>query len=233
MGASVKGERVLIIWLEYVKDRLGGVGMDLVLIEQKAREVMGERLSHRYREPGYIFTHGQRVGRIALQLRKLIYPGQEQDDSVILVGSWFHDVGKGIEPHWEYGALLVRELLRDLCSPVELGQIAEIVGNHTLRKQKPFPAHVKLVQDADILDHFGSQEIWLNFNRAARSGGGLGESLRFYDEQYAANVLKARKLLNYREAIEFFDKKDEFVQEFVERFRLEATGGLFAEKGKG
>lgn len=207
--------------------------MDLAAIRHKARELMGERLSHPYREPGYIFAHGQRVGRIALQLRELIYPGRNQDDAVILVGSWFHDVGKGIEPHWEYGAILARKALRDYCPPAQLGQIVEIVGNHTLRKQKSFPAYVQLVQDSDILDHFGSQEIWLNFTRAACSQGGLEKSLEFYEERYRANVSRVRKLLNYGESVAYFDEKDRFVREFVGRFRREAGGGLIAAKGKG
>lgn len=194
---------------------------------------MGKRPSHVYREPGYIFAHGQRVGQIALQLRKLIYPGEQKDDAVILVGSWFHDIGKGIEPHWEYGALLARAILRDCCPPDQLEQIAEIVGSHARRKQKPFPYYVKLVQDSDILDHFGSQEIWLNFTRAARSGGGIEESLSFHKEQYGANVSRVRRLLNYEESVTFFDEKDRFVRAFIERFRLEAEGGLIAQERKG
>lgn len=207
--------------------------MDLAAIKEKAKELMGKRSSHRYREVGYIFDHGQRVGEIALQLRKLIFPNEPENDAVILVGSWFHDLGKGIEPHWEYGALLVNEALKGYCSPQELKQIAEIVGGHTLRKQKPFPAYVKLVQDSDILDHFGTQEIWLNFTHAARSGGGLSDSLSFYENEYEAQAAKVRKLLNYEESVVCFDEKDQFVRSFIKRFRLEAEGGMVSKKGKG
>jgi uncharacterized protein len=195
-------------------------------IEEVAWETMGHRQVNPQREPGYIFYHGQRVGKIALQLRELVFPGQDQDDEIILVGSWFHDVGKGIEPHWEYGAILVERILQDYCSPENLDQIVEVVRGHTLRKEKEYPHYVQLVQDGDILDHFGSQEIWLNFLHTAYQRENLAYALEFYDTRYHDQVAKVRGLLNYRQSVEFFDEKDRFVRSFVERLRLEGTGGL-------
>jgi len=200
--------------------------MDLDAIREKAREMMADRPSHRYREVGYVYNHGQRVGEIALQLREMIFPTEPEYDQVILVGAWLHDIGKGIEPHWEYGELLVRQILKDYCPPEQLEQIAQIVGGHTLRKQKPFPFYVKLVQDSDILDHFGTQEIWLSFNYAARSGGTIETTLEYYEKKYNALVAKVRALLNYEESVRYLDDKDRFVRDFVERLRLEAGGKL-------
>ena len=113
--------------------------MDLAAIKELAWQSMGERITHPQREKGFIYYHGQRVAAIALQLRELICPGDESYDQVILVGGWFHDVGKGLEPHWEYGALIAREMLKEHCSPRELEQIVEIVQGHTLRKQRDYP----------------------------------------------------------------------------------------------
>lgn len=200
--------------------------MNLELIRGLAFRSMGQRYSHPDREPGYAYYHGQRVGKIALQLRKLIFPGQEQDDEVILIGGWFHDAGKGIEPHWEYGALITEQILRSHSEPSELAKIVEIVGGHTLRRQKDYPNYVQIVQDADILDHFGSQEIWLNFWHSAYKRQGLENSLSFYDNQYLQHIEKVRGLLNYPESVEFFDEKDQYVREFIYRFRQEAEGKL-------
>ena len=200
--------------------------MDLSVLKEQAWQVMGKRYSHPDREPGYAFYHGQRVGKIALQLRELIFPGEEDFDDVILVGAWFHDVGKGIEPHWEYGALICEQLLCNYCAPLQLEQITEIVRGHTLRKQKEYPHYVKLVQDADILDHFGSQEIWLNFWHSAYRRQALEHSLQFYSDHYVEHVEKVRGLLNYEQSVEYFDEKDSFVREFVERFRREGSGEL-------
>lgn len=200
--------------------------MDLNLLKKQAWQSMGKRYSHPDRELGYAFYHGQRVGKIALKLRELIFQDEESYDDVILVGSWFHDVGKGIEPHWEYGSLICQTLLKELSTPAQLDQIVEIVRGHTLRKEKEYPHYVKLVQDADILDHFGTQEIWLNFWHNAYQRKNLKHSLEFYAEQYILNVEKVRPLLNYKQSIEFFDEKDRFVREFVDRLSKEGLGEL-------
>ncbi len=200
--------------------------MDFGLIQDKAWQSMGKRHSHPDREPGYAYYHGQRVAKIATRLRELVLPAQSGDDDVIVVGSWFHDVGKGIEPHWEYGALICREILQDHCTNEKLKQIVEIVGEHTLRKTKEYPHYVQLVQDADILDHFGSQEIWLNFWHCAYRREALEHSLEFYRESYVEHVAQVRTLLNYPKSVEIFDEKDQFVRTFIERLRREAEGEL-------
>ncbi len=200
--------------------------MNLGLIKEEAWQSMGKRYSHPDREPGYAYYHGQRVAKIALKIRELVLPDQNNDDDVIIVGSWFHDVGKGIEPHWEYGALICREILQDHCPAAKLEQIVEIVGGHTLRKTQEHPHYVKLVQDADILDHFGSQEIWLNFWHSAYRRETLEYSLEFYRDSYMEHVAQVRTLLNYPKSVEVFNEKDQFVRAFIERFRREAGGEL-------
>lgn len=204
--------------------------MDLDLIKRQAWESMGRRYSHPDREPGYAFYHGQRVAKIALQLRELIFPEQDGNDELILVGGWFHDVGKGIEPHWEYGALICREILRDYCTAAQLETIVEIVEGHTLRKHKSYPYYVQLIQDADILDHFGTQEIWLNFWHSAFHRETVEHALEFYTGGgYAENAQRVRSLLNYPQSVALFDEKDRFLQTFVERFRREGQGELIQE----
>lgn len=200
--------------------------MDLKAIRDIAYKKMGERRTHPYREPGYIFYHGQRVGNISLQLRELIFPDKTEHDEVILVAGWFHDVAKGIEPHWEYGALLAGEILKGHCPPAALAQIKEIIAGHTLRKEKAYPDYVCLVQDADILDHYGSMEIWLNFSYAARSGGTIQHVLEFYDEEYQKQFRKVKGLLNYSRSVKLLREKDHFVQEFMDRLRSEGEGDL-------
>lgn len=57
---------------------------------------------------------------------------------------------------------------------------------------------MQLVQDADILDHYGSLEIWLNFQYCALSGWGMERSWEFYAEKYGEQITKVRALLNFR-----------------------------------
>jgi uncharacterized protein len=203
--------------------------MDLEVIREKAWQSMGTRHSHPDREPGYAFFHGQRVAKIAVQLRKLVFPDEEQYDDVLVVGSWFHDVGKGIEPHWEYGALICREILADLCPADKLEKIVEIVGSNTLRKAREYPFYVKLVQDADILDHYGSQEIWLRFWHCAYRRESVDYALQFQRDSYMSHVKKVRALLNFSQSAEFFDEKDQFIRDFMERFAKEAEGELLGK----
>ncbi|HHT41811.1 MAG TPA: HD domain-containing protein [Firmicutes bacterium] len=206
--------------------------MDLDAMRELAHKAMVRRCTHPDRERGFVYYHGQRVAEIALQLRELIFPGEESWDEVITAAGWFHDVGKGIEPHWEYGALLVREMLKDHCSPQELEQIAEIVGSHTLRKQREYPPYVQLVQDADILDHFGTLDIWLDFWHCACRGKGLEDALEFYGDEYLQKVESVASLLNFPESVEILQEKMLFAREFAERFRREAAGELILKRKK-
>lgn len=201
--------------------------MNLEEIRKLALKTMGKRQSHVSREKGYVYFHGQRVARIALTLRTLIYPERTEEDQAILVGGWFHDVGKGIEPHWEYGAVLTKKILEEYCAEPQLAKIVEVVGGHTLRKQKDYPYYVQLVQDADILDHFGSQDVWLSFLYAAANDGNIESTLAYWETEYPKEREKVVAALNFPQSIEFFLEKDRFLGEFVERFRLESTGELW------
>lgn len=203
--------------------------MDLDKVADLAQNLMINRCSHPYREQGYIYFHGQRVGQIALKLRKLIFSHEIDYDQVILAGSWFHDLGKGIEPHWEYGAVLAATVLKDYCSEWELAKIKEIIAGHTLRKEKEYPFYVQLVQDADILDHFGTQDIWLNFTRCGYTGKDMQDSLDFYEEAYDTRMSRIRGLLNFEESMEAFDEKDRFLRDFIHRFREEGKGKLIGK----
>lgn len=224
----MKEKRILELELRIKKASEGwsDVEVDLARIQEVAWETMGTRQANPHREPGYIYYHGLRVGQIALQLRKIIFPSEEIEDQIIQVASWFHDVGKGIEPHWKYGALLVGDLLEGYCSEEELNKIQEIIHYHSLRKEQKYPYYVQLVQDADTLDHFGSQEIWLNFMHTAHARQNVDYVLEFYQSKYEEQVSQVRRLLNYPESVEFFNEKDLFVRNFIDRFAREGRGEL-------
>src|SRR5690606_1118348 len=128
-----------------------------------ARTTMGKRKSHLRREKGFIYYHCQRVANLSLNLRKQLYPDQAAMDDIMYVGALFHDVTKGIEPHHETGVHLVKQLLQEECKVDELEIVATIIAQHNNRHLQELPYYIKIVQDADILDHFGSMEIWLKF----------------------------------------------------------------------
>lgn len=84
---------------------------------------------------------------------------------------------------------------------------------------------MKLVQDADILDHFGSMEVWLKFVYSGNNEENVYDAIQLWDsESYAKYVVDSREALNYELSKDIFDKKIEFVAQFQARFRAECCG---------
>jgi uncharacterized protein len=159
--------------------------MDLQKLKELAFQHMGSRKAHREREMGFIYYHGQRVANIAVTLRKLVLPEDDSKDDLLTAAAFFHDIAKGIEPHGQYGAVLAGELLKEHCKPDELSEITELIRCHQLReKGAGYSEHIKILQDADILDHFGVIEIWMNFQYYAFTDGPVTESVKFYKEEF-------------------------------------------------
>lgn len=143
--------------------------MDIEKINDIAFKTMSKRKSHLKREKGFIYYHCQRVAKVSLNLRKSLFPDKELKDKIIYVGALFHDVTKGIKPHNKTGAHMIRTLLQEECNEQEINDISEIIELHNSRNMEEHTYPVKIVQDADILDHFGSLEIWLKFIYSAHT----------------------------------------------------------------
>lgn len=188
---------------------------------------MGRRKAHAERERGYIFYHCQRTAKLAINLRKQLMPEDDSLDFVLYAGGLFHDVAKGIEPHNERGAVLVREILKGFVQDEQLEQIAELVRKHNKRKgPMPDAEHVMLLQDADILDHFGTQEVWLKFMYGANHEESPLTAIEHWNSQgYRDYHEKMRSLLNYELSRQIFDEKIAFNTAFASRFAHESNGG--------
>lgn len=92
-----------------------------------------------------------------------------------------HDVAKGIEPHSKTGAHLIKALLEEECSPNDLDLISSIIEYHNKRNQDSLPFHIKIVQDADVLDHFGSLEIWLKFLYSGHTEENVFDAIQLWE----------------------------------------------------
>jgi len=199
--------------------------MDINVLKEIAYKLMANRKSHLEREKGFIYYHGLRVSKLSLKLREVILSEECSHDDIIVAASLFHDIAKGIEPHGKHGAILVKDILGDYCTTYEIGQIAEIIYYHNLRKKiNDYSECIKIVQDADILDHFGSIEIWMNFQYRAYKDEPMHNSLEFYNKEFDYEVQKCRKLLNYDISHKIFDDKVSFVHSFMDRFKRETQG---------
>lgn len=201
--------------------------MNRDVVDEIAQKSMGWRKAHLSREQGYIYRHGRRVARLSLHLRRRLFPDRLGMDDRLYAGALFHDLAKGIEPHAETGAMLAESLLREACTPEELETIAAIIRGHNDRGRDELPFYVKIVQDADILDHFGTQEIWLNFVHQAYDEKGPEEAVSYWkSKEYAEYAARSRTKLNYELSKQIFDEKDEFHRAFARRFESDQDGGL-------
>jgi len=205
--------------------------MDINVLKEIAYKLMGNRKAQLEREKGFIFYHGLRVSKLSLNLRKVILKEDSSHDDIITVASLFHDVAKGIEPHGKNGAVLVKDILRDYCSEDEITEIADIIYYHSLRKKNnDYSEYIKIVQDSDMLDHFGAMDVWLNFQHCAYKDEPIQKALEFYNNIYNAEVQKCRALLNYEVSCEIFDNKVSFTDLFVDRLRREEDGEIYIKK---
>lgn len=201
--------------------------MDIEKINDIAFKTMSKRKSHLKREKGFIYYHCQRVAKVSLNLRKSLFPDKELKDKIIYVGALFHDVTKGIEPHNKTGAHMIRTLLQEECNEQEINDISEIIELHNSRNMEEHTYPVKIVQDADILDHFGSLEIWLKFIYSAHTEESVFDAIRLWDSKEHKNYLQeSRNALNYDLSKELFDKKIMFEMDFQKRFKMECDGAI-------
>ena len=139
----------------------------------------------------------------------------------LLVAGLFHDVGKEFDPHNDHGAEIAARLLKDECTPDELATIIDIVRAHPLR-QKPngHSTAARIVQDADLIDHFGAQGIWLAFHDA----GGLSPELMLAScrkERTPEWIARIREMLNFAACVAEFDRRVELECAFFNRLEQE------------
>lgn len=200
--------------------------MDLQLIKQRAFENLGRRKAHHHRETGFIYYHGVRTANLVINLRKLILPEDNSKDELLQAAAYFHDVAKGIEPHSKYGSILVKEMLQDLCTEEEIEQISGLIQCHAARKKREYNNDEMLLQDADLLDHFGTIELWMNFNYYAIEDEDMNSSIDFYHTEFKDLVAKNRSLINFEVSKRIFDEKLEFVYDFVNRMEIENKGDI-------
>lgn len=202
--------------------------MNINKINEIAFKAMGRRKAHLEREIGFIFYHCERVAKLSINLRNTLFPADDSMDEIIYVGALFHDVTKGIEPHSTTGAQLIKTILKEECSEQELKEISEVIKLHNSRKQKELPFHIKIVQDADILDHFGSIDIWLKFMYSAHKEENVFDALNYWNSSdYIEYIKTSRQMLNYELSKEIFEKKIEFEMNFQKQFEIECNGIMF------
>lgn len=204
--------------------------LNIEAIRRVAWENMGTRRVHKEREIGYIYYHGLRTANIAGEILYLVHGKREDFDEIMFTGSLFHDVGKGFGIHNEAGAAIARHLLGDLCAQDKLDKICKIVRLHCIRDHRlDFSNQIRAVQDADIIDHYGTQQIWLGISRAAHHGETSADILGHWSgDEFRNHLDELRELLNFQESLSIFNERIDSARQFIDRFRVESEGRLFA-----
>ncbi|NLG23783.1 MAG: HD domain-containing protein [Clostridiales bacterium] len=204
------------------------MSVDFERLDGLARRLMAGRKAHLQREVGSIYDHGRRVAAGVVALRQLVAPGEGALDGDLRVAAMFHDVGKGIEPHERYGAAIFREAARDVLDREAIDRAAALILAHCDRRPNE-PAHgpaARLLQDADLLDHFGAYRVWMDVQYYAHTGEGISALAKYLREECAPSMARHRAMLNFEQSIAIFDEKRRFTDEWARRLMIESEGGF-------
>ena len=201
--------------------------MDFQRLDSLAQQYMKHRKSHKEREMGAAYFHGQRVANSVILLREKLFPKQKEWDDVLRCAGMFHDIGKGIEPHAHSGAVLVRDLLKNELTGEELEQVCNLIAVHPDRKPgtNTYTDAQKLLQDADLLDHYGSQGIWMSCIYYAYTGQEeMAQVPSYYASDFLEHATSNRELLNFELSKKIYDEKIAFEQAIAKRMDIESKG---------
>ena len=202
--------------------------MDLQKIKELAYEQMANQYNPNSYEKGEKFHHGERTAKLALTLREHLYPDDTAHDDVLTVAAWFHDIRNGVADHWTEGTKKTRELLMPYCTADELDEICGIIAVHDDRDMtKSYSATIRLHQDADNLDHFGTFNIWRCFFYAAHNGQTLPQTIDYMINRIPKENAQYRDQLHFELCKRMFDEKAEFFRLFAERFEVEGSGEIW------
>ena len=187
-----------------------------------AFEALGRRRSHESREIGYLYDHSLRVAGLCEELSREI--SDRGIDDALYAAALFHDLGKGFTNHNKMGAHIARALLASIFGNEQIDLIASYIVAHCLRKSNEKPStEIAILQDADMLDHFGAQGVWLDIQRAARSDESIEKMVEFRRKNETRNVIaRCRALLNFEESISLFDERISFMEAFIDRLVSES-----------
>lgn len=202
---------------------------DISAIFSRAQTLMGSHIEIPF-EPGYRLHHGRRVANLAVRIGAQL--GFEFDEDIIVVAGTLHDIGKTVndghdESHGPIGAKIIAAEFKDRLSEEELRQVCNIVENHYARpksswyegKEKPeFSNNVYLIQDADVLDHFGYEGIWIALHWASYKNLTPEQSAKSWREsEYAVNKRReSMKSLNFDYSRRLLEERIAIMQTFFD-----------------
>ena len=215
--------------------------MNIEGIKKIAFDLMGNKRGYEWRDAGAKYYHGQRAAKLAVTLRKLILPNDDSFDEILTVAAWLHDIcngddgwADGVNVHGKMGAEKAREILKPFCTSAEIKEIAEMIEYHDDRNltKRYRSDYLKILQDADLLDHRGTNAVWETIIYAALAGSTARQAAEWNFNKGIPMIEMHRGLVHFEVSKKIFDDKTAFYKEFVERFFAESNGDIFMRKEK-
>lgn len=198
------------------------------MAREKAKEILLGMQSHARREPGWAWRHGFRTANLALWLRARLFPATPEMDDILYAAGLFHDCAKDDDAdHAAAGALRAAGYLDGIVPVGMLPLVTHAIHQHNKRGELASDLE-KVLQDADIIDHFGTIEVWLNVSCSVLGGEGPERSLAFYDTEWEPMISELTGLINFDLSKAVFQDRIAYNNEFIKRLRIEAAGGVAA-----
>jgi len=203
--------------------------MDFERLDAVAQKLMKHRKAHREREAGSIYEHGQRVAELAVTLRERIVPDDASMDDILRLAGMFHDIGKGIEPHAEFGAPIMKQAVEGIVTAEEAEAAARLIAAHCDRRpeEKVHDLWERIIQDADLLDHIGTYNVWMDIQYCAYKEMGVREEAEFLRSKVEGYADFHRTQLNFEVSRRIYDDRIGFYLEFTRRFLVESEGEIY------
>ncbi len=197
--------------------------MKLNKIEEIAHAVLlNNKGAQPLREPGYIYYHGQRVAELCKWLCSQV-GAKGINKNNLYAASLFHDIAKGKAHHALAGSKIIGDVLGDSVNNSERENIERLVREHNLRElPNKCSRDSKILQDADILDHFGAQGVWLSTCITVKSGKIQQDMIDYVFGQNEKAYIKERySQLNFTASKNEFKRRMRFQKNFFKRLREE------------
>ena len=203
--------------------------MDFAKLDEIAGKLMKKRKAHPERERGSVYEHGRRVAELSVMLRREIVPGDDSRDDILRLAGMFHDIGKGIEPHAEFGAPIMRQAVRGVVTEEEAAEAARLIEAHCDRRPEEDVHDVwaRIIQDADLLDHIGTYTIWMDIQYSAYMDEGPEAAAQRMEQNAEEYARHCRSLLNFPVTKAMYDDRIALYLEFAARFSAEARGKVY------
>ncbi len=186
------------------------------------------------REDGYRLYHGRRVARLACRLSRRENLCPRVDCMVLAAACLFHDLGKcqghDAADHGKTGSMAVEHELRGLVNPRQLRGVRQAIYWHNKREKSPpdLCTEGKLLQDADLLDHFGAQEVWVTIYSAAAERQPVSSALSMWkSEKIRSWTDYALVNLNFPTSRRAMQKRLQFTRRFFWQLQREEKGYLY------